>query len=190
MLAWYVQHLSATLSSCLVLHVSPGVSKWEPLIYSSMFVAKQGGHLDFGSHCTVLDLPDPELFSSQTCCWCICRKRTIIFFVLLPEYPRITSSVFTVQTTSGLIPAGLQACSLMIRCSRGLKDNSGWKGEVTAVVSVWYLPWHSTVVFQDGCGAGIAEECDREMVLGNWGHGEGQFHFAFCYDLVHVQGPV
>lgn len=54
------------------------VSKWEPLIYSSI-LAKQGGHLDFGSHCTVLDQPDPGLFSSQTCCWSVCRKRTYNF---------------------------------------------------------------------------------------------------------------
>lgn len=57
------------------------------------------------------------------------------------------------------------------------------------MVSVCYLPSQGTVVFHDG-GAGIAEECSGAMILGNWGLGEGQFHSAFCYDLVHVQDPV
>lgn len=50
-----------------------------PLIYGSTLAAKQGGHLDFRSHCAVLDLPDPELFSSQTRCWGTCRDRAVAF---------------------------------------------------------------------------------------------------------------
>lgn len=159
-----------------------------------MLAAKQGGHLDFGSHCTVLDLPDPELFSSQTCCWCICRKRTIIFCAIT-KVPKNHQSYVRASLCKLLLALFQQGYRLALWWSDVAED---WRttlgGEVTAVVSVWYLPWHGTVVFhagwKTGCGAGIAEECDGAMILGNWGHGEGQFHLAFCRDLVHVQGPV
>lgn len=150
-------HLSPGTWCCTSVEASLNQS---PLIYSSMLAAKQGGHLDFRSRCTVLDLPDPELFSSQTCCWCICRKRTIIFlcYYRSTQEPPVVFWGFTVQTTSGLVPEGLQACSL-IQYSGELKDSCGWGGEVTAVVSVRYLPWRGTVVFCDCCRAGIAKEC-------------------------------
>lgn len=89
--------VTSEYSSLLV----PGVAfpNQSPLIYSSVLAAEQGGHLDFRSHCTVRDLPDPELFSSQTCCWCICRKRTIIFCAIteIPKKHWLCFRLFTVQ---------------------------------------------------------------------------------------------
>jgi len=45
-------------------------------------------------------------------------------------------------------------------------------GEVTALVSVWYLPWHDMAVFCDCCRAGMAKEVAKTMILGKWGHAE------------------
>lgn len=130
-----------------------------PLIYSSMLAAKEGGHLDFRSHCTVLDLPDPELFSSLTCCWCICRMRTIIFCAItkVPKNHRLCFRASLCKLLLALFQRGYR----LARWS-GIVENwrkQRWvKGRGNSC-NLSLIAWHGTVVFRDCCGAGIAKEC-------------------------------